>query len=95
MKYDFAIEQHPQTIYILNQIKENQSILEFGCHSGRLSKLLINKNCNVLGFDNDDSALIEAKQKGVNAFNVNLNDINSWMSIIKNTTFDTLIIYNI
>lgn len=87
MKYDFAIEQHPQTIYILNQIKENQSILEFGCHSGRLSKLLINKNCNVLGFDNDDSALIEAKQKGVNAFNVNLNDINSWMSIIEKHYF--------
>jgi ribosomal protein L11 methylase PrmA len=60
MKYDFSIEQHLQTIYILN----NQSVLEFGCHSGRLSRVLIKKGFSVVGFDNDEVALEEAKNHG-------------------------------
>ena len=62
MKYDFSIEAHPQTKYILQQIHKETSVLEFGCHSGRLSKLLINEKCEVVGFDNDEIALEHAKE---------------------------------
>jgi 2-polyprenyl-3-methyl-5-hydroxy-6-metoxy-1,4-benzoquinol methylase len=95
MKYDFSIEAHPQTKYILQQIRNETSVLEFGCHSGRLSKLLINEKCEVVGFDNDAIALENAKEFGVVTHNVDLNDIQKWSNLIVEKKFDTILFVHI
>jgi len=98
LKYEFeeeTFEYNKQTQYVLKHISINPSILEFGCHSGLLSKILINKGKCVTGFDNDEDAIQKAKERNVNAFCTDLNKIESWEGYIKDKKFDSILFLHI
>ncbi len=60
---------------LILKLVEGTSVLDVGCGTGRLSKLLQDKNFNVTAIDNDSKAVEIAKKKGVNCF---VADITEW-----------------
>jgi O-antigen biosynthesis protein len=97
MNYCISAQWPLKYRHFLNEllISNKSDILEFGCHSGLLSKILINKGKSVTGFDNDENAIQKAKERNVIAFCTDLNNIESWESIIENKKFDSILFLHI
>lgn len=49
-----------ETQKILSWVAESKSVLEFGCHTGRLSEWLQKKQCDVIGVEVNQSAINDA-----------------------------------
>ena len=73
-----------KTKLILDLI-EGKNILDIGCGACRLSKILVEKKCNVTAIDSDEKAIEIAKKKGIMGFKA---DISNWKT---DTKFDCVI----
>ncbi len=66
LKYDFDIdtaELNSSHMALLRRIKQGERILELGCATGYLSKILSRQmNCHVVGVDSDPQAIAKARQ---------------------------------
>lgn len=97
-KYEFDeafFKQHKQTQYVLKNVQPESRVCEFGCHSGLLSKFLIEQGCQVTGFDVDENAINKAKERHVNAYYADLNCTSVWENIIEGKTFDSVLFLHI
>lgn len=75
---------------IFNEIKEGSRVLEFGCASGRVSKLLCERNCKVYGIEIMPDAFADAKKF---LFDGICSDIEKyeWKEKFSGTDFDVII----
>lgn len=97
MKYDFKLDlnKNNSLSLILSRIKQNTSILEFGCANGRLTKYLSEEmKCKVTVVEIEEEAGKDAKPFAVDAL---LGDIDgnienyTWCERLKGKTFDFII----
>ncbi|MDD2635213.1 MAG: class I SAM-dependent methyltransferase [Bacteroidales bacterium] len=80
-----------QTIKVVDWIKNNSNVLEFGCHTGLLSRCLSEeKKAKVVGIDINKDALKIAKKYQIKTIEADLEDINSWSPQFENTSFDVI-----
>lgn len=87
----FEFEKNPQTQKVLNWINHNEKILEFGCHTGLLSRALVEtKKCVVVGIDINKEALKIAEKFQSETFCFNIEDYNQWYKVLKNQVFDSI-----
>lgn len=73
-----------KTKLILDMV-EGKNILDVGCGACTLSKILVEKNYDVMAIDSDEKAVEIAKKKGIRGFKA---DIINWKT---NTKFDCVI----
>jgi len=52
----------PEFKFFEHYLKPKQKILDLGCGNGRLSQLILEKNCDYLGMDNSERQLKEGKK---------------------------------
>ncbi len=52
----------PEFAFFEKYLKPNQKILDLGCGNGRLSSLILKKNCEYVGIDNSKGQINEAKK---------------------------------
>ncbi len=85
--YDLNFKEfkdNPQTIIFKNWINDNSNILEFGCHTGLLARLLSeDKNCYVDGIEGNTIALNKAKKWINKAYCLDIEDIKNYPDIDK------------
>ena len=53
---------------VIEHIKQGSKVIELGCHTGELTKVLESKHCEVLGIDYDSKALEIASQRSNGTF---------------------------
>ncbi len=73
-------------VKLILKLVEGQSVLDVGCGSGRLSKMLSEKGYSVVAIDSDWKAVEITRKKGITAF---VSDFNDWKSDEK---FDCVIL---
>lgn len=79
--------------FILDRIKEGESILDLGCGEGDLMKLLQEqKRCRVQGIEIDSSLVHKCVEKGLFVYN---GDIDEGLADLGNKRFDTVILSNV
>lgn len=66
--FDFySVEDHPlrkySNAYILDHLKESDTVLDLGCHAGQITAALANKAKEVVGIDYDKKAIDLAKHR--------------------------------
>ena len=59
---EISLNNNSSHCIIFNEIKEGSRVLEFGCASGRVSKLLCERNCKVYGIEIMPDAFADAKK---------------------------------
>jgi methionine biosynthesis protein MetW len=60
-------EFRPEYSLIIPLVLPGSSVLDVGCGDGVLGKKLLDKHCDVFGFDLDSTGVKEAKRKGIKA----------------------------
>jgi 2-polyprenyl-3-methyl-5-hydroxy-6-metoxy-1,4-benzoquinol methylase len=89
-------EIHPQTQKVLNWTKPNSTILELGCHTGLLSRLLVEKkNCIVTGIDINKEAINVAQEYLLDGFILDLEDYPEMEKVLLNKRFDCIILLHV
>ncbi len=71
---------------LILKLVEGKKVLDVGCGSGRLSKMLLDKGYMVISIDSDSKAVEIARKKGINSF---VADISEWQADEK---FDCIIL---
>jgi SAM-dependent methyltransferase len=95
----YSVENHPlriySTNYILNRIKETDTVLDLGCHAGQITSVIASKAKRVVGIDYDKEAIEQAtrNQKRENLSFVN-DDVKKYLST-NTVSFDILILSHI
>lgn len=80
-----------QTRKVIDWIENNSNVLEFGCHTGLLSRCLSEgKNAKVVGLDINSEALKIAEKYQIRTIETDIEDPNLWMPQFENTSFDII-----
>lgn len=91
--YDYIFPQNINQLNFIDRIKpitKHEAILEIGCATGNLTKLLYSKSDHVIGLDLDDTLLEEAEKKHPDLTFVHENMLN--ISTLK-SKFDRIVCF--
>jgi SAM-dependent methyltransferase len=89
-------KESKQSKKIFSWIGNNSSVLEFGCHTGLLSKMLKeSKDCKVIGVELNGDALDYAKEHQSISIHANIENIDVWKSRVINIKFDNIIFLHV
>ena len=78
---------------ILKIVPGNSKVLDIGCSTGVLAKLLKNeKKCSIVGVDFDQKSLSIAKKNCLNVYCIDLDNAKDMRKYIRNTQFDVITI---
>ncbi len=87
-------KENPQTIIFKDWIKKKSDILEFGCHTGTLARVLYeDKNCQTDGIEGNKEALRKAKKWLNNAYLLDIENTNLYPQL--NKKYDYIIFSHI
>lgn len=93
-KYEFELnkeEMNDSHMGLAIRIKQNESVLELGCATGKLSKYLSeDKNCRVVGVDIDGHALKQAAPYCDKTIHADLDSV-EWLEKIQDEQFDVIL----
>lgn len=95
----YSVEDHPlrkySNTYILSHLKENDTVLDLGCHAGQITSALADKAKEVVGIDYDKTAITLAKSRyqKPNLLFIH-DDVTSYLQA-NNRSFDVLILSHI
>lgn len=99
LKYHSDYKQfrkNKHTIQVLEWIPKNHKVLEFGCHTGLLSKALKEeKNSSVTGVDINKDALVIAKSWQDKSYLIDIEDYKEWEGELRNSKFDIILFLHI
>lgn len=92
--YEFRKSNH--TIQVLDWISKNNKILEFGCHTGLLSRALKeDKDSLVTGIDINKDALEVARSWQDVSYLIDIEDVNGWEGELSNSKFDIILFLHV
>ncbi len=77
--------------FALNFIGYNKSVLEVGCSTGYLTKVMTERGCNVVGMDLDPDAAQRAERWAERVVVGNIDDGDVW-NYIKDESFDVVVL---
>lgn len=91
-----SFKENEQTKIVLDWIDKDKKVLEFGCHSGLLTKLLVEqKSCVVDGIELNQIALEKALLWLNNGYVADIEDIDSWENMLNNTKYDYILFLHV
>jgi 2-polyprenyl-3-methyl-5-hydroxy-6-metoxy-1,4-benzoquinol methylase len=85
-----------QTKKVLEWVPSYSTILELGCHTGLLSKVLhLEKNAKITGIEINKEALQIAKEWQEQSYIADIEKIDEWGSFISNKKFDVILLLHV
>lgn len=80
-----------QTLKVKDWVENKAKVLEFGCHTGLLSKYLLEKKeAEVIGIDINSEALKQAKNYQALSIKADIENIEDWKNQLENKSFDVI-----
>ncbi len=84
------MEQYARTRYLLDWVGSGKRVLELGCSTGYMSRLLVRQQCRVVGIEQDASAAIRAREFCDRVIVADLNESHSLDDV--GDSFDVILI---
>lgn len=91
-EYDVDVTSQTAPAKVVRFVGDNKNVLEIGCGPGSITKVLAQKNqCEVFGFEYDESAIAIVKEYCVDVVQGDLNKEDWPLSLPKNKKFDAVV----
>lgn len=90
-EYQFDVESEGIASRVVRLAGMDKRVLELGCYSGHMSKILVDRGCEVVGLEMDAEAAAVARKVCTQVYEVDLDD-DEWVALLKDQPkFDVVI----
>ena len=90
-EYQFDVESEGIASRVVRLAGMDKRVLELGCYSGHMSKILVDRGCDVVGLEMDAEAAAAARNICTQVYEVDLDD-DKWVTLLKDQPkFDVVI----